>query len=156
MEELTSKKVEQTGIVFYTISRIGMIFGVISIALAILIGLISIALGADFISPFVFRVADSYAFAYLFVIVDYFFFIWGLVSVFFYFIGLHLFALGRIAVNTEVAGAITKANAPKAQPQPEENTVQEETLAPNQKKCWACGTVQNASNRFCISCSEQL
>lgn len=32
----------------------------------------------------------------------------------------------------------------------------EAPLAPDQKKCWACNTVQKATNRFCDNCGEEL
>jgi hypothetical protein len=31
-----------------------------------------------------------------------------------------------------------------------------EELAADQKRCWACGTVQKASNHYCINCNEQI
>lgn len=41
------------------------------------------------------------------------------------------------------------------QPDPDEDET-EAPLAPDQKKCWACNTVQKASNRFCDNCGEEL
>ena len=41
------------------------------------------------------------------------------------------------------------------QPDPDEDET-EAPLAPDQKKCWACNTVQKASNRFCDNCGEIL
>ena len=98
---ITSKKLEQKGQSIYKISKLGMFAGVCAIVLTIIIGVLSIELGASFISPFIFDVADDYAFAYLFVVIDYLALLWGLVSIPMHFVGLNIFALGRIAHNTE-------------------------------------------------------
>ena len=98
---ITSEKLEQKGQSIYKLSKLGMFAGVCAIALMVIIGLISVATGAEFISPFIFDIASSYAFAYPFVIVDYLALIWGLASIPMYFAGLNIFALGRIAHNTE-------------------------------------------------------
>ena len=98
---ITSEKVEQKGQNIYKLSKLGMFVGVCAIVLAIIIGIISIATGADFVSPFIFDIDDDYAFAYPFVVLDYLALLWGLASIPMYFQGLNIFALGRIAHNTE-------------------------------------------------------
>ena len=98
---ITSKKLEQKGQSISILSKFGMFAGVCAIALMVIIGLISVATGADFFSPFIFDIHRSYAFAYPFVIMDYLALVWGLASVPMYFAGLNIFALGRIAHNTE-------------------------------------------------------
>ena len=98
---ITSEELELKGQSIYKISKLGMFAGVCAIVLMIIIGVISIELGARFISPFIFEVGGDYAFAYLFVVVDYLALLWGLVSIPMYFVGLKIFALGRIAHNTE-------------------------------------------------------
>ena len=100
-DPITSAKLEEKGQNIYKISKMGMFAGILAIILAVIIGLLSIALGARFISPFIFEVADEYAFAYFFVVVDYIALLWGLVSIPMYFTGLNIFGLGRIAHNTE-------------------------------------------------------
>jgi hypothetical protein len=64
---ITSEKLEQKGQSIYKFAKLGMFFGVCSIVLALIIGMLSIALGADFISPFIFDVYEEYAFAYFFI-----------------------------------------------------------------------------------------
>ena len=98
---ITSEKLEQKGQNIYVFAKLGMFFGICSILLALIIGILSVSLGADFFSPFIFYVAEEYAFAYLFVVVDYLALLWGLASIPMYFAGLNIFALGRIAHNTE-------------------------------------------------------
>jgi hypothetical protein len=98
---ITSEKLEEKGQKIYKFAKLGMFAGACSIALAVLIGLISLAVGGDFIEPFIFEIDDEFAFAYPFVILDYIALLWGIVSVPMYFAGLNIFALGRIAHNTE-------------------------------------------------------
>lgn len=100
-QSITSEKLEQIGQNIYKFAKLGMIAGLCAIALMFIIGLISVGTGAYFISPFIFEIADIFAFAYPFVIVDYLALIWGLASIPMYFVGLKIFALGRIAHNTE-------------------------------------------------------
>ena len=98
---LTSSKLEATGQAFYIFGKIGMFSGVCGIALTILMGLISLATGADFLSPMIFDISYEYAFAYPFVALAYSGLYCGVLGIPSYFYGLHLFGLGRIAVNTE-------------------------------------------------------
>jgi hypothetical protein len=98
---ITSEKLEQKGQNIYKFAKLGMFLGVCAIALAFIIGILSISLGGEFISPFIFDIDEEYAFAYLFVVVDYLALLLGIASVPMYFAGLNIFALGRIAHNTE-------------------------------------------------------
>ncbi len=98
---LTSSKLEAKGQAFYLVGKLGMLIGAIGIALTVLIGIISLATGAKFFSPMIFDIDSSYAFAYPFVIIAYLAIAFGIIGVPFYFYGLQLFGLGRIAVNTE-------------------------------------------------------
>ncbi|MBQ7378736.1 MAG: hypothetical protein IJW70_03535 [Clostridia bacterium] len=41
------------------------------------------------------------------------------------------------------------------QPAPDEDDA-DAPLAPDQKRCWACNTVQRACHRYCINCNEKL
>lgn len=56
---------------------------------------------------------------------------------------------------SENPGTVTDRLIAYQQPAPDEDEP-EAPLAPDQKKCWACGTVQKASNRFCNNCGEIL
>ena len=100
-QPITSERLEQKGQNIYKFAKLGMFAGICSIALALIIGLISISLDGTFIMPFIFCVADEYSFAYFFVVVDYLSLLWGIASIPMYFAGLNIFALGRIAHNTE-------------------------------------------------------
>ena len=98
---LTPSKLESQGQTFYLVGKVGIFCGVCAIVLIVLMGFISLATGADFLSPMIFDIDDAYAFAYPFVVLAYIGFLFGVLGVYFYFYGLHLFGLGRIAVNTE-------------------------------------------------------
>ena len=99
--EITSEKVEQKGQKLYKMGKSFMVIGLYAVALFVLIGLISIETGASFIDPFIFYVADGYKFAYLFVVITYVGLLLGIAGPFLYTRGITLYALGRIAVNTE-------------------------------------------------------
>ena len=98
---MTSEKLEKKGQSLYIFSKIGMFCGLCAIALTILIGLIALATGADFIEPFIFEIDEEFAFAYFFVIIDYLAVLYGLVGLPIYFYSLNIFALGKVAHNTE-------------------------------------------------------
>ena len=98
---LTSSKLEATGQAFYIFGKIGMFSGVCGIALTILMGLISVATGADFFSPMIYDISMDYAFAFPFIWLADLGLLLGVLGVPSYFYGLHLFGHGRIAVNTE-------------------------------------------------------
>jgi hypothetical protein len=82
----------------------------------------------------------------------------GCIGVGWYFYGIQTFALGRIAVNTEKEKFVSATHMPGVALQKEKtpNVLPKENLAPDQKRCWACGTVQKASNRFCVNCNESI
>lgn len=56
---------------------------------------------------------------------------------------------------SENPGTVTDRLIAYRQPAPDEDDTGA-SLAPDQKKCWACNTVQKASNRFCNNCGEEL
>ena len=68
---MTSEKLESKGQNLYILSKIFMFIGLCGIVLALLIGVIAIALDGEFISPFIFDIHDDFAFAYFFVAIDY-------------------------------------------------------------------------------------
>lgn len=78
-----------------------MFIGVCGIGLLLLVGIICVAMGGDFIDPMIFKLKSRYAFAYIFVVLSYLGIIAGISGISIYFHGLNLFALGRIAHNTE-------------------------------------------------------
>lgn len=110
---LTSSKLEAKGQTFYLVGKFGMLCGVGGIALTVLIGIISLATGAGFFTPMIFNISSSYAFAYPFVIIAYLALAFGIFGVPFYFYGLQLFGLGRIAVNTEKETKVTADEMPE-------------------------------------------
>jgi len=98
--KLTSEKVEAKGQKLHRLSKIGMLIGLCGIALVVIIGLISVATGADFNKPLIFD-AEGYEFSYAFVVIAYLALVLGVISIPVYFRSFELYALGRIAVNTE-------------------------------------------------------
>ena len=99
--QITSKMVEQKGQKMYMLSKWFMFIGLCSFALTFLIGIISVALDGAFFGPFIFALGRDYAFAYIFVAIDYIAKVLGLIGIGLYFKVISLFALGRIALNTE-------------------------------------------------------
>ena len=101
MELLTPDKVEERGQRIYKCSKIGMFIGACGILLLLIICLSCLANDGDFLDPIIFDLRSRYAWAYVFVaIADIAIFI-GIASIPMYFIGLSIYALGRIARNTE-------------------------------------------------------
>ena len=56
-----------------------------------------------------------------------------------------------------------EVNTPKNQPKvanhipnTTNNPTEQRNASAGEKKCWACGTVQPETNRFCSNCSEQI
>ena len=98
---MTSEKLESKGQNLYILSKIFMFIGLCGIVLALLIGVISIACDGEFVSPFIFDMDDDFAFAYPFVVINYLAFLLGLAGIPMYFASLNIYALGRIAHNTE-------------------------------------------------------
>ena len=99
--DLTSKKVEEKGQNLYKNSKLLMFIGLCGIGLAIIMGLISLMLDGEFISPFIFDFSQDFAFAIVFVIADYIALLCGIIGIGWYHYSLNLFAIGRIASNTE-------------------------------------------------------
>ena len=79
-----------------------MFIGVCGVGLMLLICIICLAMGGDFVDPVIFSIRKSkYAWAYLFVGIAYLAILLGIAGVPMYFGGLNIYALGRIAHNTE-------------------------------------------------------
>lgn len=98
--DLTSKKVEEKGQNLYKNSKLLMFIGLCGIGLAIIMGLISLILGGEFFYPFIFEIS-GYEFAIIFIIADYIALLCGIIGIGWYHYSLNLFAIGRIAANTE-------------------------------------------------------
>lgn len=161
--KLTSEKVEKKGQVFYQRGKLFMLIGFYGFSLLALICVIAL-LAYDVEGLLLVLALRPYDYEFLIPIIVLCYIAIGLgdIGIFLYFRGIHFFALGRIAVNTEQSGAskqMSPANATETKintPDSKANTKKKESLAPDQKKCWACGTVQKASNRFCINCNEDI
>ena len=97
---ITSEKFEKKAQLLYKLGKWAMFIGVAGLVLALIIGLISVAVGASFINPFIFMLS-GYGFAYPFVIIDYLALLIGLFGPVLYISGLIMFGIARIAVNTE-------------------------------------------------------
>lgn len=155
--ELTSEKVERKGQEFYKCGKLFMLIGLCGFLLLVLMCLGGLMVnGVEglllvlAINPIDFEILKPIIFLCYVAISC------GFTGVAGYYYGIQIFELGRIAVNTEGEGiAVTKKQgvgtvfAPKT-------VLQKDTLAADQKKCWACGTVQKASNRFCSNCNESI
>ena len=85
-----------------------MILGLCGLGLSLLIGLISVSLGAEFYTPFIYDLGTDYFFASPFIMAAELCILYGILSIPMYFIGLNIFVLGRIAVNTEKETRVNK------------------------------------------------
>lgn len=110
---MTSENVEKKGQTFYKAGKIGMLCGLAGIGLLVVVVLITFLI-ATLRSPsyaweivggtLAFLYDDALVFiAYPFIAVSYLCILFGLVGIPLYFYGINLFALGRIAHNTEKA-----------------------------------------------------
>lgn len=98
---ITAEKLEEKGQSIYKLSKILLFVGVCGFAFLMFICLICVSLGGDFIDPIVFSIYYSYAWAYLFVVIADLAILLGIAAIPMYFSGLNIYALGRIAHNTE-------------------------------------------------------
>ena len=99
---ITSDRREEKGQSIYKSAKILMFIGLCGLAFMLLICIICLAMGGDFVDPITFSIRDGdFAWAYLFVGIAYLAILLGIVSVPMYFSGLNIYALGRIAHNTE-------------------------------------------------------
>ena len=99
---ITSEKLEEKGQSIYKTSKIFMFIGLCGLAFMLLICIICLAMGGDFVDPITFSIYDDdFAWVYFFVVIAYLAILLGIASVPMYFSGLNIYALGRIAHNTE-------------------------------------------------------
>ena len=103
LEPITSKKVEQKGQKIYKVGKIGMLCGLIGLVLMILFVLGTVVIfGGEYIgNTLALKFDPSVAFLMPLMLFAYLGVVFGVVSIFLYFYGMQLFALGRIAHNTE-------------------------------------------------------
>ena len=155
--ELTSKKVERKGQKFYKRGKLFMLIGLCGFLLLALMCLGGLIVGGVeglllvlAINPIDYEILiPIICWCYVAVLL-------GFVGVAFYFYGIQVFALGRIEVNTECEGISTAKKPNMGAAVAPKTILPKETLAVDQKKCWACGTVQKASNRICSNCNESI
>ena len=102
MERMTAKKVEEKGQSLIAAGKICMLIGLCALGLFLLIVLISFSInGTDGFSHVLEFDFEDYEFGIPFLILSYLGTLAGICGIPMYFSGLKLFALGRIAVNTE-------------------------------------------------------
>ena len=100
---LTSEKVEKKAQTFYKVGKLGMLCGLIAMVLLILSVLITLMIGRpSWVEDLlILDIDDDFFFMYPIMILSYLGILFGAVGVGLYFYGINLFALGRIAHNTE-------------------------------------------------------
>lgn len=100
---LTSKEIEDKGLKMMNAGKILAITGLCGLGLIVLICLISMSMGgpAYALMALTFTVHSSFAFVIPFMIIAYLAFLCLFPGITLYYNGLKLYALGRIAVNTE-------------------------------------------------------
>ena len=116
---LTSKGVESLGQRFYTLGKLFWVFGILGLALLIVICLFTAIIGGDaddVVEALLFGLDGSYFFVSILVAICYLAIVAGIAGIPMFFYGLQLFALGRIAVNTEKSATV--APIPQAQRAP--------------------------------------
>ncbi len=98
-KKLSPKEIMERGKYFTNIGII--LFKVLlgALGFAVLIGIVSVALEGYFFAPFIFDI-DGYEWGIFFVVIDYLALLAGFTAPFFYFKGMELYALGKIASNT--------------------------------------------------------
>ena len=104
LKPITPERLEKKGQSFYRIGKIGMLCGIAGLILQIIsLGLVMIIEGAEEIVDFLcFDTEPSVFFVYPFWVISCLGILFGIFSVFLYFSGMKLFALGKIAGNTEI------------------------------------------------------
>ena len=100
---ITSERLEEKGQSLYKLGKLFMFFGTIGFALLLLSVLIALAMGGTWLVSklFTFSFYGDYALLYYIIPVGYIGILLGILGVPMYLNGLNVFALGRIAHNTE-------------------------------------------------------
>ena len=100
---ITSEKLEDKGQSFYKLGKIFCFCGLCGFALLLLSVLITLIVGGGdwVVDLLIFDIDDDFAFMYAIIPVAYLGVCLGLIGIPLYFSGLNIFALGRIAHNTE-------------------------------------------------------
>ena len=98
---ITSEKFEKKAQLLYKLGKWAMFIGVAGLVLALIIGLISVAVSGGFFYPFVFAFAIGHEFVAVFVVIDYLALLVGILGPVLYLSGMIMFGIARIAVNTE-------------------------------------------------------
>jgi hypothetical protein len=155
--DLTSERVEKKGQWFYKRSKPLILIGICGMILLLIfciIGYMDIGV-RTLLEVLTLQYGEAMS---ALTLVCYIAILCGCVGIGWYFYGIQTFALGRIAVNTEKEQSVFVTHMPGVALQKEKtpNVLPKENLAPDQKRCWACGTVQKASNRFCVNCNESI
>ena len=103
LEPITSEKVEQKGQTIYKVGKIGILCGLLGLGLIILFVLGTVLIfGSEYVGrTLALNFDPSVAFLIPIMLCAYLGIVFGVASIFLYFYGMQLFALGRIAHNTE-------------------------------------------------------
>ncbi len=102
-DDMTSEKLEKKGQQYYKIGILGSIIGIIGLFLLYISILITLSVAGEsgIASLFLLSIPKKYAYLNTIMIFSYIFISCGIISNRFFFNGLLMFALGRIAHNTE-------------------------------------------------------
>ena len=100
---MTSEKLENKGQFFYKAGKLGMFCGLAGLGLLILsiLGTLIIGRPSWVVDLLTFGIRGEFAFMYLIMVISYLAIVYGAIGIGLYFYGINLFALGRIAHNTE-------------------------------------------------------
>ena len=100
---MTSEKLESKGQFFYKAGKLGMFCGLAGLGLLILsiLGTLTVGRPSWVVDLLTFSIHGDFAFMYPIMVVSYLAIIYGAIGIGMYFYGINLFALGRIAHNTE-------------------------------------------------------
>ena len=103
LSPMTSEKLENKGQFFYKAGKLGMFCGLAGLGLLILsiLGTLIIEGPSWVVYLLTFDISGEFAFMYPIMVVSYLSIIYGAIGIGLYFYGINLFALGRIAHNTE-------------------------------------------------------
>ena len=101
MAQMTPKKVELQGEKLYKTGKIFMFIGLFSLAFLILVTLISLAISPRYFYYIFLLDASGYEILYPLILGSYIGVPLGILGIVLYLYGMQLFALGRIAGNTE-------------------------------------------------------